>query len=208
MSFVSQATFFKTLRLWGWGWDTQFDCHYNDVIMSAVASQIIIVSIVYSTVCSGADQRKHQSPAPLAFVRGIHRWPVNSPHKGPVTHKMFPFDDVIVRSRQMVAIFQTTFSNTFSPMKMHEFRLTWRFHPSLFLSVALVQIMAWRWPGDKPLFEPMMFSLLTYIGVTLPQWVKYVIPIRIIGGGAYTIYKSYTVWLSTCTFLEISSMGY
>ena len=44
----------------------------------------------------GADQRKHQSSASLAFVRGIHRWPVNSPHKGPVTRKMFPFDDVIL----------------------------------------------------------------------------------------------------------------
>ena len=46
--------------------------------------------------CSGADQRKHQSSALLAFVMGIHRWPVNSPHKGPVTRKMFPFDDVIM----------------------------------------------------------------------------------------------------------------
>ena len=44
----------------------------------------------------GADQRKHQSPVSLAFVRGIHRWPVNSPDKGPVTRKMFPFDDVIM----------------------------------------------------------------------------------------------------------------
>ena len=70
--------------------------HYNDVIMSAMASQITSVMIAYSTVCSGADQRKHQSPASLAFVRGIHRWPVNSPHKGPVTRKMFPFDDVIM----------------------------------------------------------------------------------------------------------------
>ena len=43
-----------------------------------------------------ADQRKHQSSASLAFVRGIHRWPVNSPHKGPVTWKTFPFDDVIM----------------------------------------------------------------------------------------------------------------
>ena len=41
-------------------------------------------------------QRKHQSFVSLAFVRGIHRWPVNSPHKGPVTRKMFPFDDVII----------------------------------------------------------------------------------------------------------------
>ena len=48
------------------------------------------------SVYSDADQRKHQSSASLAFVRGIHRWPVNSPHKGPVTRKMFPFDDVIM----------------------------------------------------------------------------------------------------------------
>ena len=70
--------------------------HYNDVIMSAMASQITSGSIVYLTGCSGTDQRKHQSSAPLAFVRGIHRWPVNSPHKGPETRKMFPFDDVIM----------------------------------------------------------------------------------------------------------------
>ena len=52
--------------------------------MSAMASQITGVSIVCWTVWSGADQRKHQSSASLAFVRGIHRWPVDSPHKGPV----------------------------------------------------------------------------------------------------------------------------
>ena len=40
--------------------------------------------------------RKHQSSASLAFVRGIHRWPVNSPHKGPVTRKIFLFDGVIM----------------------------------------------------------------------------------------------------------------
>ena len=68
--------------------------HYGDVVMGTVASQITSLTIVYSTVYSGADQRKHQSSASLAFVRGIHRWPVNSPHKGPVTRKMFPFDDV------------------------------------------------------------------------------------------------------------------
>ena len=70
--------------------------HYNDVIMSAMASQITSLTIVYSSVYSGADQRKHQSSAPLAFVWGTHRGPVNSPHKGPVTRKMFPFDDVIL----------------------------------------------------------------------------------------------------------------
>ena len=63
--------------------------HYCDVIMGAMASQIISLTIVYSTVHSGADQRKHQSFASLAFVRGIHRWPVNPPHKWPVTRKSF-----------------------------------------------------------------------------------------------------------------------
>ena len=75
--------------------------HYSDVIMSMMASPITSVSIVYLTVCSGTDQRKHQSSASLAFVRGIHRWPVNSPHKGPVTRKMFPFDDVTMHNSNL-----------------------------------------------------------------------------------------------------------
>ena len=62
-----------------------------------MASQITNFKIVYSTVYSGADQRKYQSSASLALVRGIHRWPLNSPHKGPVTRKMFPFDYVIMK---------------------------------------------------------------------------------------------------------------
>ena len=70
--------------------------HYDDVIMTTLASQITSLAIVYSIVYSDADQRKHQSSASLAFVRGIHRGPVNSPHKWPVTRKMFPFDDVIM----------------------------------------------------------------------------------------------------------------
>ena len=69
---------------------------YSDVIMGVIASQITSLTIVYSTVYSDADQRKHQSSASLAFVRGIHRWPMNSPHKWPVTWKMLPFDDVIM----------------------------------------------------------------------------------------------------------------
>ena len=70
--------------------------HYSDVTMSVMASRITGVSIVCSAVCSGVAQRKHQSSASLAFVRGIHRWPVDSLHKGPVTWKTFPFDDVIM----------------------------------------------------------------------------------------------------------------
>ena len=59
-------------------------------------SQITSISILCSTICSGADQRKHKSFASLAFVRGIHRWLVDSPHKGPVVWKMFPFDTTIM----------------------------------------------------------------------------------------------------------------
>ena len=81
-------------------WDHWFHIwiskHYGDVIMDEIASQITSLTIVYSTVYSDADQRKHQSPPSLAFVREIHRGPVNSPHKWPVTRKMFPFDDVIM----------------------------------------------------------------------------------------------------------------
>ena len=78
-------------------WSTMnYLTHHNDVIMSAMVFQIIGVSIAYSTVCSGADQRKHQNSVSLAFVREIHRWPANFPHKGPVMRKMFPFDDIIM----------------------------------------------------------------------------------------------------------------
>ena len=73
-------------------------CHCSDVRMGTIASQITSLTIVSSIVYSGADQRKHQSSASLVFVRGIHRWPVNSPHKGSVTRKMFPFGDVIMVS--------------------------------------------------------------------------------------------------------------
>ena len=65
--------------------------------MGVMASQITSPSIVCSAVCSGADQRQHQSSATLAFVKRIHRWPVNSPHKGPVTPKMFSFNDVVTK---------------------------------------------------------------------------------------------------------------
>ena len=64
--------------------------------MGAIASQITRVTSVYSTVYSDADQRKHQISVSLIFVRGIHRWPVNSPHKWPVSRKMLPFDHVIM----------------------------------------------------------------------------------------------------------------
>ena len=64
--------------------------------MSTMASQVTSLTIVYSTVYSGANQRKHDSSLSLVFVRGNHREPVNFPYKWPVTRKMFPFDDVIM----------------------------------------------------------------------------------------------------------------
>ena len=70
--------------------------HYDDVIMTMLASQITSLTVVYSIVYSGVNQRKHQSSASLVFVREIHRGPVNFPHKWPVTRKMFSFDDVIM----------------------------------------------------------------------------------------------------------------
>ena len=69
--------------------------HYNDFIMRAMASQITSLRIVYRFFRHRS--KKLQSSASLAFVRGIHRWLVNSPHKGPVTRKMFPLDDVIMK---------------------------------------------------------------------------------------------------------------
>ena len=80
-------------------WDPPNRVHYNDVIISVISTQITGVSIVCSTVCSGTDQRKHQSCASLTFMRVIHRWLMDSPHKGPVTRKMFPFDDVTLSTR-------------------------------------------------------------------------------------------------------------
>ena len=93
-TFVTRTSKMNLCFIWIYFWIVQI--HYDDVIMGAMTSLITSLTIIYSTVYSDADQRKHQSSAPLAFVWGIHRGPVNSPHKWPVTRKMFPFDDVIM----------------------------------------------------------------------------------------------------------------
>ena len=133
--------------------------HYDDVIMGAMASQITSLTIVYSTVYSGADQSKHQSSASLAFVRGIHRWPVNSPHKWPVTRKMFPFDDVIMdrdknghHSADIAVKFMFSYENCHIWSKFH-----WNVFPRGKCPInnkpAVVKIMAWHCTSDKPLSE-------------------------------------------------------
>ena len=98
--------------------------HYIDVTMGAIASQVSSLTIVYSIVYWDADQRKHQGSASLAFVRGIHRGPVNSPHKWPVTRKMFPFDDAIM-------------------FKVDNF--TWKSHPSLTVYIYNIYIYIYIW---------------------------------------------------------------
>ena len=82
--------------------------NYDDVIMGTMASQITSLTIVYSTVNSGADQSNYQSSSSLAFEWGIHREPENSPHKWSVMRKMFPFDDVIM----FLKLFDIVLSNT------------------------------------------------------------------------------------------------
>ena len=84
--------------------------------MTMVASQITSLTIVYSSVYLRADERKHQSSASLAFVWGIHRGPENSPHKGPVTRKMVPFDDVIMSCQPT---FHGQLSNTAMSYECH-----------------------------------------------------------------------------------------
>ena len=102
VTFGFTCWFFTNHKISQWqqnhAYETRSDMHkhYNDVIMGTIASQITSLTIVYSTVYSDADQTKYESSASLAFVQGIHRGPVNSPHKWRVTRKMLPFDDVFM----------------------------------------------------------------------------------------------------------------
>ena len=73
--------------------------HYIDVILTTVVSQITSVRVVYSIVYSDADQRKTSKLSVTGHCGGISPGPVNSPHKGPVTRKMFPFDDAIMKNQ-------------------------------------------------------------------------------------------------------------
>ena len=144
--------------------------------MDGMASQITSLTIVYATVYSGADQRKHQSCAPLAFVRGIHRWPVNSPYKWPVTRKCFHLMTFLfccitvsrlrhIHNRssmladdnvntywgrdKIVPISHPTCSNAFSWTKTHEFQL--RFYWNLYLKCELIifQRLCRLWLGAE-----------------------------------------------------------
>ena len=95
LSFFKEPSAVKILSEIKYGKST---LHCSDVTISAMASQITNIWAVCSVVCPGAHQREYQSSASLTFVRGIHRRPVDYPHKRPVTWKMSPFDDVIMKS--------------------------------------------------------------------------------------------------------------
>ena len=111
--------------------------HYGDVIMGAMLSQISSLTIVYSTVYSGADQRKHQSSASLAFVRGIHRWPVKSPHKWPVTRGMFLFDDVMI----LISLFSTHVQPCYSRCE--------RYEPNENVDISTISLIWIFWPKQN-----------------------------------------------------------
>ena len=92
--------------------------------MGAIASQITSLTIVYSTVHSDADQRKHQSSASLAFVRGIHRGPVNSRANGQLHGKCFHLMTSSSGACEAAALLSTTprlrtrsSTNDFAPLR-------------------------------------------------------------------------------------------
>ena len=121
--------------------------------MRAMASQITSLTVVYSTVYSGANQRKHQSSASLAFPWGIHRWPANFPHKGPVTRKMFPFDDVIMlRCIKYIVLLNCVIA----PLACRTFARYfidhgngWKINTTELCSISVFAGFAWYRPGHR-----------------------------------------------------------
>ena len=106
--------------------------NYCDVIMGAAASQITSLTIVYSTVYSDADQRNYQSSASLPFVQGIHREPLKSPHKGPVTREMFSFDDVIMIFQEFASKdIQIAINDNGLVLAWHPFTRRWTVHQQI-----------------------------------------------------------------------------
>ena len=170
--------------------------------MGVIASQITSPTIVYSIVYSDSDQRKHQSSASLAFVRGNPRGPGNSPHKWPITGKMFPFDDVIMSWIRVlpcyfghailgmcipsewlsaglfnlwndyVAFFFWCFSTRISAPTV--LTNTWLLIHDFTLSINVLDIITS--PALVQIMAwrrpPMVVSLPTHICVARPQWVK------------------------------------
>ena len=143
--------------------------HCIDVTMGEMASQITSLAVVYSTVYSGVDQRKHQSSASLAFVRGIHRGPMKSPHKGPATRKIFPFDDVIIGCHMvMTKLFKLIDNHIYYDFFMSNYPFIWcllmvyyldKFDIILPNAVLLMIIQHWLYHGLGRQYTQMIIQL-------------------------------------------------
>ena len=133
---------------------TSSNFHYDDVIMTMLASQITSLPVVCSIVYSDVNQRKHQSSASLAFVREIHRGPVNFPHKWPVTRKMFPFDDVIMQWRSRWVLVMNKL-----------------FHPTRVISHPCWGLIESALENDLQSFYPYTGPVQT-LGVLFVHWTK------------------------------------
>ena len=105
-------------------------------------------------VYSDVDQRKHQSSASLAFIQGIHRWPVNSPHKGSVTRKMLPFDDVFmspIRLNEIIwikasSLWNGSLGTNFSEIRIETQRVSLRKFEDV---VGYMSAITWRHQCDE-----------------------------------------------------------
>ena len=153
----------------------------SDVLMSAMAHQMTGASFFYSTVCSVAEHRKHQSFASLAFVRGMHQWLLNCPHKGSITRKMFPFDNVIMS----VLYFPTLWSLT-------------RMRDKVNMSVIYFTNDLWT-HNPKPLktylavnYKTTIQSALSFAhGTTGNLWPDCILRIMIRGNAIFEIFSSW-----------------
>ena len=137
--------------------------HYDNVKMGTIASQITSLTIVYSTVYLDTDQSKHQSSASPAFVWGIHRGPVNSPHKWTVTRKMFPFEDVIMKS-QWSLISPLSSRTVFSDLALS-------CHHSWSVTSRERQVLA-LWRHIQGLFMHMQIGAKTIFTIDVQPWIS------------------------------------
>ena len=170
--------------------------------MGAIASQTTSRSIVYSTVNSDADQRKHQSSASLAFVWGIHRGPVNSPHKGPVTRKMFPFDDVIMRLKNTPLILQ------YRVMVILLKNIISHWVPMRWLRYSPIKSSANRWENCNydvyltlAIHHPFQPSIYSEVGLKDDHWAKESSSTSIIQSNANYYFVE---WVNSCVNLPVT----
>ena len=128
---------------------------YSDVIMIAMASQIFGALMFCLTVCSGADQRKHQSSESLVFVRGIHRWPMNS-----------CWYNALATPKYGRYLLQHLMNATISMISDYYTQSEW--HPSV--SIKILLLSQWISRTKAPLLSPCTVTyptLLTYLSITI-----------------------------------------